>query len=534
MKRGLWLLLLCGGLLGFASLGGAAASSRPIVPGDVSPLVAQATDLGPAPPSLRLHVVVGLKLRHKARLDAFLADVSNPSSPRFRRFLNQKQFNARYGPTRAQERAVLGWLRSSGFRITQRFRNRLLVAAAGDARAAGRAFGVTVHRVRFHGAVRYSVLESPTSPARIASFTASISGLDNLGRFHPAGAVGSACCHFSPSDVRAFYDGGGALDGSGQTIAIVTAHGVKDADQQGFDAQWGLPAFPAGSAQICVSNGGGSCTGGPGFETTLDTEWSHATAPGAVIKWYTVNSPSFVNFTTMIGQVVADNLGHVVSMSWGTCESAFPSSLLGTMDDLLANAGAIGQTWFLASGDSGAFDCGSKSGPAVDYPGSTPRVTDVGGTEAVCSSGMTPLLPACGGYGSESAWSGSGGGASSLFSKPAWQTGCNVPGDGVRDVPDVALLGNQPRYWTFFTGKWYGGFGTSFGAPQWAGIFAQLNQKLGGNGLGLANPRLYQLCGRNALHDITTGDNGLFSAGPGYDQVTGLGTVDVRNLIKSY
>jgi kumamolisin len=148
---------------------------------------------------------------------------------------------------------------------------------------------------------------------------------------------------------------------------------------------------------------------------------------------------------------------------------------------------------------------------------------------------MVVESPACGGYGSETGWSGSGGGASAVLTKPGWQTGCNVPNDGARDVPDIALLAapRDPGYWIFFTGKWYFFGGTSLAAPAWAGFFAQLNQKRGGNGLGRVGPRLDQLCGKSAFHDITSGSNGLFSAGRGYDQVTGLGTIDAAKLIKA-
>jgi len=423
-----------------------------------------------------------------------------------------------------------GNLRAAGYDD----RNRLLVVASGDARAVERAFDVSVHRVLFHGARKYAVLSKPTLPADIASFTSGVSGLDDLAELHPAAAVGSACCHFSPSDTRTFYDDQLGLDGSGQTIAIVTAKAVKDTDVQGFDAQWGLPPLPQGSGQVCVQNGT-SCTSSAGVETTLDVEEAHGIAPGAVIKWYAVSSPSASNFTVAINRVVSDNPGHQVSMSWDLCEALQPDSVMATDDSIFANGAAIGQTWFIASGDRGSTGDCPKNGPTVEFPASSPHVVAVGGTTAVCSSGMTPQNPDCGGYGSESGWSGSGGGASAVFAKPSWQTGCGVPNDGARDVPDVALLGSSdPGYWVLLTGKWLFGGGTSFGAPEWAGFFAQLNQKRGGNGLGLANPRLYQLCGKSAFHDITSGNNGLFNAGPGYDQVTGVGTVDAANLFKAY
>lgn len=444
MDRRLWLLVVCAALMGVVSLGGASASSRAVKAGVISPLASQVRDLGPAPAHFRLNVVVGLKLRHKARLDAFLAEASNPSSPNFQHFLTQRQFNARYGPTRSQQAAVERWLRSSGFRISRTFRNRLLVAASGDARAAQRAFGVSVHRVLFHGARKYAILSNPTIPTEITSFTSGVIGLDNLTELHPASAVGSACCHFSPADVRTFYDDQVGLDGTGQTITIVTAKAVKGSDLQEFDGQWGLPSPPQGSGQVCVQNGT-SCTSSAGIETTADVEWAHAAAPGAVIKWYTVNSPGQAEFTAMMNQVVSDNPGHVVSMSWGACEPV-NAPVIATWDDSLANGAAIGQTWLLVSGDRGSTGYCPKNGPTVMFPASSPYVVAVGGTTAVCRSGMTPQSPDCGGYGSESGWSGSGGGPSAVLAKPAWQSGCGVPDDGARDVPDISLLAAEPWY----------------------------------------------------------------------------------------
>jgi kumamolisin len=159
----------------------------------------------------------------------------------------------------------------------------------------------------------------------------------------------------------------------------------------------------------------------------------------------------------------------------------------------------------------------------------------VGGTHATCSSGMTNNNPACGGYGSESAWSGSGGGASAHYAKPTFQTGCSVPADGKRDVPDVALEADtSPGNYIAEAGGWYIVGGTSDAAPSWAGYFAELNQKKGGSGLGLPGARLYALCGGNSFHDITSGNNGAFSAGAGYDKVTGIGTINAANLLANY
>src|SRR5262244_904968 len=110
----------------------AAAGSR-------SPLAGQATDLGRAPANFPLQIVVGLDLRNRATLEAFIADVSNPASPNFQHFLSQDEFNALYGPMPEEEQRVVEWLTASGFQVTERFANRLLVGAAGNNAAAERA-----------------------------------------------------------------------------------------------------------------------------------------------------------------------------------------------------------------------------------------------------------------------------------------------------------------------------------------------------------------------------------------------------------
>ena len=130
----------------------------------MSPLAGQATDLGRAPANFPLQIVVGLDLRNRAALEAFSADVSNPASPNFQHFLSQEEFNALYGPAPEEEQRVVEWLTASGFRVTERVANRLLVGAAGNNVAAERAFGVSVHNVLFQGKAKYAALREPAFP----------------------------------------------------------------------------------------------------------------------------------------------------------------------------------------------------------------------------------------------------------------------------------------------------------------------------------------------------------------------------------
>jgi len=514
------------------------------IPRSVSPLVSQATDLGPVPASEMHRIVIALALHERGALDDFLRDVGDPASPRYRHFLTPEKFNARYAPTAADEQALVVYLEQNGLQVSERFPNRLLVGATGSAQAIERAFGITLHRVRLGGRDHFAALDEPRFPAHLADVVIGIIGLDDLSEMRPRArssgpvsapraSLGARCCSLSPNDLAVFYDRTTGSDGAGQTIVIAGAYAWKDSDNVAFDAQWGLSPLPTGSGQVCT--GSGNPTGcrfnqQQSIEIALDVEYSHGTAPGAVIRNYMSASTAFSDFTVAYNQIVTDNPGHVVTTSWGGCEAGISSSTQTADDQIFASGNAIGQSWFAASGDAGSRDCNNLVG--VDHPANSPHVIGVGGTSATCSSGMTAGSPACAGYGSESGWSGSGGGVSSLFPRPSWQTGCGVPAGAQRLVPDVALeADSSPGNYVLKGGLWYVIYGTSGAAPQWAGAFALLNEAMGGSGLGDPGARLYGLCGSNAYHDITTGSNGDYSATPGYDLVTGLGTIDTANFI---
>ena len=525
---------------------GVAAAPATAAPGKFhsrSPHLKDAVDLGRAPATERHRVVVSLDLRDREGLEAFLADVQDPASPRYRQFLSQDEFDALYAPTEAQEQAVVDHLRQAGLGVTDRVPNRLLVGAAGSVAALERAFGVAIHHVERAGQRHYAALDEPSLPDELARDVVGVIGLDDLSERHPhlgsvapaaapRAALGSNCCHLSPNDVFALYDNTAALPGAGQTIVIAGAYAWRDTDNTAFNSQWGLPQLPTGSGQVCT---GPSTSSGCRFssqnsiEIALDVEYAHGTAPAARILNYMAASTSDADFTTLYNRIVTDNPGHVVSTSWGVCEVGVSAATQRADDNIFANANAIGQSWFAASGDSGSRDCSNLLG--VDNPANSPHVMGVGGTTPACSGGMTSSSPACAGYGSESAWSGSGGGVSLVFARPAFQRGCGVPAGTQRLVPDVALEANpSPGNYVAENGSWWVVGGTSDAAPQWAGLAAELVQQSGG-ALGNPGALLYGRCGTAALHDITSGSNGDYSAGVGYDMVTGLGSFDARNLL---
>ena len=541
-------IFLTGTLLTFVS-GGATGADRAMGKfSSVSPHLKQATDHGREAPTHEHSFIVGLQLRNRAALEQFLADVQNPASPVYQQFLTPDQFNALYAPTPAEEERVVDYLQANGLTVTDRFANRLLVGAVGSGAALERAFGVEMHNVVFKGESHYAAINEPSFPVDIAPSIIGVLGLDDLSAMHPhaqaskpvqepRAALGSNCCHLSPNDLVTFYNDTAGYSGTGQTLVIAGAYAWKDSDNTAFNTRWGLPPLPTGSTQVCTGrsrSSGCKFSSQNSIEVALDVEYAHGTAPGAKIINYMAASTSFADFAVMYNKIVSDNPGHSVSTSWGACEAGVSASTQQTNDNIFANGNATGQSWFAASGDNGSRDCNNIL--TVDHPANSPQVIGVGGTTPVCSRGsMTTSNPACGGYESEVGWSGSGGGVSQMFARPAFQTGCGVPSGSQRLVPDVALEADtQPGNYVAENGLWYIVGGTSDAAPQWAGFFAELNQKQSGNGLGHPGTRLYQMCGTAAYHDITTGSNGDYSAGSGYDMVTGLGSLDAQNLLSSY
>ena len=508
--------------------------------GVVSPLLARTRDRGRAPGADRHRVVVGLALRQREALEAFLADVQDPGSPRYHQFLTQDEFNAVYAPDPADEAAVVAHLAQSGLTVTERAPNRLLVGAVGSVDALERAFGVEIHALDYRGRRHYAAMGEPTLPADLAASVLGVVGLDDLVERRPRLGVVTPvaaprakldapphCCALGPQDIALLYNDGPTYDGSGETIVIAGAYRWDDGDNTAFAVEWGFPAFPAGSGQVCIGPAAfAACQFSVqnSIEVALDVEYAHGVAPAARILNYMAKSTALVDFTAAYNRIVTDNPGHVVTTSWGACEADIPSGTLAADDAIFANANAIGQSWFAASGDSGSRDCHNTA--HVDNPASSPHVIGVGGTTPTCSSGLTPASPACAGYGSETAWNGSGGGVSGTFARPPFQTGCGVPAGTLRLVPDVALEADpSPGNYVLENGTWFIVAGTSIAAPQWAGFLAELDQRAGGAGFGNPGALLYGLCGTAAYHDITSGSNGDYTAAAGYDMVTGLGTI---------
>lgn len=370
---------------------------------------------------------------------------------------------------------------------------------------------------------------------------------------------------YGPAQIRAAYDINpllsGGYDGSGRTIVIIDAYGSPtiNSDLALFDSVWGLPAPDFKQvAPYGIDKTAPDASDWAG-ETSLDVEWSHAVAPGAKILLVVARSSNDSDILDATQWVLDNNAGDVVSQSYGEAEQCMDSTQLARQHSLFQQMTQAGITLFASSGDQGAGipTCSATATDeyfkATSTPASDPYVTSVGGT-------MLHAQGISGAYQSETTWNESGlfddavaggGGVSVVYDTPDYQKGVNS--GAFRTVPDVSY--NAGVYTGVITaldgGFWLFG-GTSAGSPQWAGLTAIADQ-LAGQRLGLINPTLYKAgTGSGAstyFNDIADGSNNSvpnflasdpttqdgsitgFTAVPGYDLATGLGTPNADHLM---
>ena len=442
-------------------------------------------------------------------------------------------------------------------------RARNAVTFSGTAAQIDSAFKTQIHNYQVDGEMHYANATEPSLPAAMQGVVRGIHGLHDfrlkarirkstmLGipadRMSPANTSSSTGKHYlAPDDFAAIFDiqslYNAGIDGSGQKIVIVGQSRIDTSHLATFRGYFGLPAVDLTTTLVPNTRDPGTVAG-DAQESDLDLQWASAVARGASLVFvYSYDVSDAVQYA------IDQNLARIVSMSYGECENSGTRSDAMIMQTWAKQGNAQGITWVAASGDSGGADCyqsgGGRFGPsssnlslATDLPASIPEVTGVGGTTlnegtgTYWNSSNDPTTKASVlSYIPETTWNdsvidgvpaASGGGASTFFSKPSWQTGTGVPSDGARDVPDVALPASADHdgYMVYTTSgqqtAWYIFGGTSAGAPTFSGILALLNHYLvangyqSGSGLGNVNTQLYRLAASapNAFHDIITGNN---------------------------
>jgi kumamolisin len=499
-----------------------------------------------------------MQLRNSSGLDSLLSDIYDPNSPQYHQYLTPDQFNRLFAPTSDQVQQVVSYLQSQGMTITSVAPNNLLIDATATVSQAQQAFRMQINTYQAGNHAFYANTTPPSVPSSISQLITSIGGLDNSVQYHPLyqkiirhiqnqGAALATPVGFGPKDLSGAYNAMplqnvGVL-GDNQTVALFELDGYQPSDVAQYFQKYGL-ANP--NISRVLVDGFNGVPGQGAIEAELDMEVVGALAPHAnQIVYEGPNTTQGLNDT--YNKIVHDNKAHIVSISWGLCEKLSGAAELHTLDSIFKQGAAQGITFFAAAGDSGAYDC-SDGTLGVDSPASDPYVTGVGGTNLQLNAGA---------YGSESVWSnpndtqrspngaGGGGGVSNTFAKPSWQTGPGVQ-NGKREVPDVTADADPSTgYATYCTVTnagcpstgWITIGGTSAAAPLWAGSMTLVNQYLqsqGGAVVGSANRVLYGLFNTQqqspAFHDITSGNNLHYNAGPGYDMASGIGSPDVDNI----
>ena len=414
------------------------------------------------------------------------------------------------------------------------------VVLSGTIASLTKAFSVKLQKVAFKGKTHRQRTGGIGVPAHLSKIIEDVKGFDNRPQAQPHFRLPArgfrprtgAARAFTPIEVGKLYNFPTKLDGSGECIAIIElGGGYRTVDLKKYFKGLGL-ASPAVSA-VSVDGGHNTPGGDADGEVMLDIEVAGAIAPKAKIAVYFAPNTD-QGFLDAIKTAVHDSLRKpsVVSISWGGPEDSWTAQSMKNYDAVFQEAAALGVTITVAAGDHGSSDVDPNDNKTrVDFPSASPFVLSCGGTHLEASGTAISSEVV---WNTNDGWA-TGGGVSVNFPIPAYQAAAGVPllnGKKNRGVPDVAGdADNNTGYKTRVNGQDTVIGGTSAVAPLWAGLIALFNQSLG-KSVGFLNPQLYTNAAiRATFHDITSGNNGAYAAGPGWDACTGLGTPDGSALL---
>ncbi|PWU16345.1 MAG: hypothetical protein C5B50_13770 [Verrucomicrobia bacterium] len=526
--------------------GAGAGQGRRQLHGHIPAEVAKLKPMGRLSAETNLNLAIGLPLRDPAGLTNFLHELYDPSSTNYHHYLTPEQFTERFGPTQADYDKVIAFAKSNHLTVTATHPNRVILDVRGSVADIERAFGITLRLYRHPTEPRqfFSPDAEPSVPEGVPIHD--VSGLENFMPPRPMSlhrkgnkdhspldgtevqsyATGSGPGgDFLGYDFRAAYAPGVLLTGVGQAIGLFEFGPYFTNDIILYKQAAGLPAIVVTNVLLDGFTGV-PAPGTDDGEEALDIDMAMCMAPGATIIVYEGNSA-----IDIFNRMATDNQAKQLSCSFGF----YPPP--GSMDTVFAQFMAQGQSFFVASGDSGAYSTNLIFAPADD-----PNITSVGGTK------LTTTGP-FGAWVSETTWGGSGGGITPHYTIPSYQAGMDMSTNHgsitQRNFPDVSTLADTVIFWYLKNGQSGTVGGTSAAAPLWAGFMALVNQQAAANGrsaIGNLNTVLYGI-GRGSnnyatiFHDITTGNNfntaspTNFPAVAGYDLATGWGTPNGSNMI---
>ena len=504
-----------------------AGSHRELVPGAS---VAQAIDNSEV-----VHVTVVLRRRTQAAaLETFAF-----SDPKTLSHHSREEYGTIHGAAPADVAKIEAFAHEFGLTVSQSSPARRSIVLSGTAENMQQAFGTSLAyyqspRGRYRGRTGPVMI-----PEELQSIVTAVLGLDNRPvakphlRMHKAQPSGS----LTPVQVAHLYSFPSGANGAGETIGIIElGGGYKTTDLKTYFHSLGItpPVITAVSVDQGVNRPG--VDNNADGEVMLDIEVAGAVAPGAkIVVYFAPNTDQ--GFVDAITTAVHDttNKPSVISISWGGPEDSWTQQSAQAMLQAVTDAAAVGVTVTAAAGDDGSTDGVSDNKQHVDLPACLPPVLACGGTRLNTTNGV---------FASEVVWNelanqegATGGGVSRIFPIPTYQSNANVPkqpetGFAGRGVPDVAGDADPVTGYTVrVDGKNTVIGGTSAVAPLWAGLTAVMNQRLG-RPLGFMQPAIYQI-GSSVFRDITTGNNGFYSASANWDPCTGLGSPNGTALVQA-
>lgn len=599
-------------------------SRRIVLKGSVHPMARSQYDVGAAPSDLpmeRMLLVLKRSPEQQAALSKLLDDQQDKSSPSYHKWLTPEQFGQQFGPADSDIQAVTSWLQQHGLQVSRLTKGRTMIEFSGTAAQVKEALHTSIRKYVVKGEAHLANANDPEIPAALAPVVAGVHSLHNFylkplsslsseriaitrrAGLPPQLNAGDGSHALVPGDYSVIYNINpvyqGGIDGSGATVAVVGRSNFLVQDVIDFQQLFALPFNPP---QVIFDGADpGNLGGGEEAEALLDVTWSGAVARGAAVK-FVLSAGTDTTDGVVLSElyIIDNNVGDVMTQSFGGCEAAFTSTEAAGFSVLAEEAAAQGITYVVASGDTGAAGCDNLAesiaqGPvSVSLQAATPFTIAAGGTQlnenghdsTYWNSNNDPFTFASAkSYIPENVWNetcttqcatgaaplaSGGGGVSTFFSKPSWQAGVSgIPNDGHRDIPDISLsAASHDPYILCFEGSCQSGSalgisGTSASAPSFAGMIALVNQQTGSR-QGQVNYVLYRLAAAETLsqcngskttafpaancvfNDVTVGNNAVpgetgygtvsakYQSTVGYDLATGLGSVNVANMVNGW
>lgn len=524
----------------------------------VPPIVKQSVQGQAVDGNAAIDLRVALPLHNEDELDTLIASLYDPNSPHYGRFLTPHAFAARYLPNSQDIAAVRSALSASHLDIDSTTHGTLL-GVRGTVADVQAAMGTTLHH---YTSVDGTDFIAPAAELQLPNGmgTATVHGLTSGLAPHaqytrmPVRAPALGPMRFAAPQlalnanaIRAAYNVPASMQGDGQSVGLFQLDHFEPNDIITYCRLNNLP-LPTLNAIYIDGALGVVQDANIQVEVTLDIELLHAMAPKlAEIRLYEGPAgANFMQYLDVLNEMANPSLGdkkllHVLSTSYGFFENELTDAALLAEGKIFKQMAAQGQAFFAAAGDTGAYaNAATSTVLTVIDPAAQPYVTSVGGTRLKVGVGSS--------YSTETAWSQGGGGSSRYWPKPSYQAELTASGGNtlasatMRNIPDVALNADpNTGYAIYVQGGTSQVGGTSCGSPQWAGFLALVNQERAAQNqgpIGFFNPALYALMdaasGSSLMHDVTTGYNGAFNAGPGYDSTTGWGSPNGQAFLDAF